>query len=71
MTALVCVLAALMVLGFVVWFFGIGGNDTGATTTVADGAEVADALPIAPRAVSVAYRGTLAGDDKQRDRIRP
>lgn len=26
MTALVCVLAALMVLGFVVWFFGIGGR---------------------------------------------
>ncbi len=28
MTALACVLAALMVLGFVVWFFGIGRNDT-------------------------------------------
>ena len=60
MTALVCVLAALMVLGFVVWFFGIGRNDTGATTTVADGAEVAETLPITPRAASVAYRGTLA-----------
>jgi hypothetical protein len=56
MTALVCVLAALMVLGFVVWFFGIGRNDTGVTT----GAEFpTDALPIAPRAVYGAYRGTL------------
>ena len=66
MTALVCVLAALMVLGFVAWFFGIGGRDTGVTTAVADGAEVAGTLKGAHKPTS-RLTGHNPGSDPRRE----